>query len=141
MQEEYILHLRDTYGASASAIAKMMGVVYNTLYKWLSSNGIHVSFSRGRTMSPEQKQAWAAFAGYEAPEDPQAECAVEAQQSPKPEEPAPECVPEPAGKMHMERFSLTFSGVINPSAIANSLIHILGENATGTVEIRCELMV
>lgn len=37
------------------------------------------------------------------------------------------------------KVSLSFSGKINASMIVNSLLQILGENASGDVEITCQL--
>lgn len=39
----------------------------------------------------------------------------------------------------MKRFSLCFNGRIDVNMIANSLLHILGDNAVGEVEIVCNL--
>lgn len=41
--------------------------------------------------------------------------------------------------MSMKKVSLSFSGKINASMIVNSLLQILGENASGDVEITCQL--
>ena len=41
--------------------------------------------------------------------------------------------------MDMKRFSLCFNGRIDVNMIANSLLHILGDNAVGEVEIVCNL--
>lgn len=41
-------------------------------------------------------------------------------------------------KMQMKKFSLVFEGRIDPDAIANSIRIIAGEDAIGTVEIKCE---
>ena len=43
-------------------------------------------------------------------------------------------------KMYMRKFSLSFEGDINVSAISNSLIQILGGEAKGEVEIICNLL-
>ena len=40
--------------------------------------------------------------------------------------------------MQMKKFSLVFEGRIDPDAIANSIRIIAGEDAIGTVEIKCE---
>lgn len=45
----------------------------------------------------------------------------------------------PKQSMDMKRFSLCFNGRIDVSMIANSLVHILGDNAVGEVEIVCNL--
>ena len=39
----------------------------------------------------------------------------------------------------MKKVSLSFSGKINAAMLVNSLLQILGENASGEVEITCQL--
>lgn len=46
---------------------------------------------------------------------------------------------EPAYKMRMRKFTLTFDGVIDADAIANSIRSIAGRGARGVIEIKCEL--
>lgn len=48
-------------------------------------------------------------------------------------------VPDKDEIMSMKKVSLSFSGKINASMIVNSLLQILGENASGDVEITCQL--
>ena len=45
---------------------------------------------------------------------------------------------EQSKKMQMKKFSLVFEGRIDPDAIANSIRIIAGEDASGTIEIKCE---
>lgn len=41
--------------------------------------------------------------------------------------------------MSMTQFSFTFQGKIDTSAIANSILQLLGENGCGKVEVVCTL--
>ena len=49
------------------------------------------------------------------------------------------CIRDRDEIMSMKKVSLSFSGKINASMIVNSLLQILGENASGDVEITCQL--
>lgn len=93
-------------------------------------NKLNIKFPVGHSMSTAQKDAWVKLLhGKTSDED------IEVEDAPatKLDEAAPK------QSMDMKRFSLCFNGRIDVSMIANSLVHILGDNAVGEVEIVCNL--
>lgn len=85
-----------------------------------------------KDMSTAQKDAWDELLhGKTSDED--AEVEVEDVPATKLDEAASK------QSMDMKRFSLCFNGRIDVNMIANSLLHILGDNAVGEVEIVCNL--
>lgn len=96
MQEEYLKHMMENYGANATSFAAMFGVQPLTIRRHIQMNKLNIKFPVGHSMSTAQS-------------------------------------------MDMKRFSLCFNGRIDVNMIANSLLHILGDNAVGEVEIVCNL--
>ena len=80
-------------------------------------------------MNAEQREAWGQFLKGEVKPAPTPVQSVASHTS----------VPDKDEVMSMKKVSLSFSGKINASMIANSLLQILGENASGDVEITCQL--
>lgn len=80
-------------------------------------------------MNAEQREAWGSFLKGEVKPVPTPT---------KPEKPRV-ATPDKNETMSMKKVSLSFSGKINASMIVNSLLQILGENASGDVEITCQL--
>lgn len=129
-QEEYLCALSATYGANTTNLAEMFDVSTSTIRRHIRTNGLGVRFHVGHKMNAAQRAAWDTFL-----------CGKTAHPVP--------CVPQPEEEypkvrmdtsMRMDNFSLSFSGDINVDMIANSLKHILGENASGRVEIECSLV-
>ena len=104
MQEEYLKHMMENYGANATSFAAMFGVQPLTIRR-----------HNGKTSDEDAE--------------------VKAEDVPATK------LDEAASKqsMDMKRFSLCFNGRIDVNMIANSLLHILGDNAVGEVEIVCNL--
>lgn len=128
-QEEYLKDLMSTYGANATSLAAMFGIRPLTVRRYIASKELDINFPVGHSMNSEQRAAWEAFLANgggvpqalpeQAPVDePQADVDV---------------------RMSMSRFSLSFNGKIDVNMIANSLLHILGGNASGHIEIICDL--
>ena len=95
-------------------------------------NKLNIKFPVGHSMSTAQKDAWDELLhGKTSDED----AGVEVEDVPATK------LDEAASKqsMDMKRFSLCFNGRIDVNMIANSLLHILGDNAVGEVEIVCNL--
>lgn len=128
-QEEYIKDLMDRYGANATSLAAMFGIRPLTVRRYIASRELDITFPVGHSMNAEQRTAWKSFLGG-------ADC--EAEQESSPLSPAT-AKGQPTTPMSMNKFSLSFSGKIDVSMISNSLLHILGDNASGCIEIVCNL--
>lgn len=131
MQEEYLKHMMESYGANATSFATMFGVQPFTIRRHIQMNNLNIKFPVGHSMSLAQKDAWNELLhGKTIDTDAESGEAV-------PISTPVETASKPA--MDMKRFSLCFNGIIDINMIANSLVRILGENATGEVEIVCNL--
>ena len=126
-QEEYLKDLMSTYGANATSLAAMFCIRPLTVRRYIVSKELDITFPVGHSMNSEQRAAWERFLANEdmpralpeqKPENPQADVSVH---------------------MSMSKFSLSFSGKIDVNMIANSLLNILGGDASGHVEIICDL--
>jgi len=136
MQKDYLVHLRDTYGVRQKEISEMFGVSRTTVKNLLTEGGVSVEYKLGRYgMTPDQQQAWHEFLG--VAEEP-AEQIEEVSDEPEAEITAVNPDAKPAA-MSMRQFSLVFDGALDVNAIANSLLHILGPDAAGQIEIKCML--
>ena len=112
--------------------AAMFGVQPLTIRRHIQMNKLNIKFPVGHSMSTAQKDAWDELLhGKTSDED--AEVEVEDVPATKLDEAASK------QSMDMKRFSLCFNGRIDVNMIANSLLHILGDNAVGEVEIVCNL--
>lgn len=123
IRKTYIERLRDNYGATLSAIAKMLGVSRTTVYNVVTSE-LGIVFPPG-VQSTGNKARWEEFLGEveAAPEQPEER-----------NEPAEEITEERQGcKMQMCSASLSFVGVVDVNAIANSIRLILGDQTTDAI--------
>lgn len=128
-QEEYIKGLMENYGANATSLAAMFDVRPLTVRRYITANELDVSFPVGHSMNAEQKMAWEKFvAGGKTATSQDNNASIS--------EPLPA---KADNDMKMDTFSIRFSGQIDVSMITNSLRHILGNSATGVVEIMCSL--
>ena len=127
-QEEYLKDLTGRYGANATSLAAMFGIRPLTVRRYIVSNELNISFPVGHSMNAEQRAAWENFLnGGVAQQDV-------AEQVSKP-------VRQDAdGHMSMNKFSMSFNGKIDVNMIANSLLNILGSDASGNIEIICNLV-
>lgn len=117
---------------NATSFAAMFGVQPLTIRRHIQMNKLNIKFPVGHSMSTAQKDAWDELLhGKTSDED--AEVEVEDVPATKLDEAASK------QSMDMKRFSLCFNGRIDVNMIANSLLHILGDNAVGEVEIVCNL--
>lgn len=128
MQEEYMGHMVSTYNANATSFAEMFGVQPPTVRRHIQSQNLRIKFPVGHSMTSSQKEAWAELLANS-----------EDDAAPNEDIGTTMCEEPPAEKMRMKSFSLCFSGAIDVNAIANSLLHIVGNDATGEVEIMCNL--
>ena len=128
-QEEYLNHLLTAYGANATSLATMFQVQPLTIRRFIQSNNLAVKFPVGHSMNAVQREAWEEFLKGETKTAPVT----------TPLEEHHTATPDKSESMSMKKVSLSFSGKINAAMIVNSLLQILGENATGEVEITCQL--
>ena len=159
IQAEYITNLQKKYFATATDLAKMFGVKPLTVARHVASKNLNVTFHRGRSMTPTQREEWSRFVQGDCqgenvdvsqatlPEDVEVDVREQETFEPETQEersPVVFCKPQdetkPERKMDMRMISLMFSGAIDIDAIANSLRLILGNQAEGSVEIVCRLM-
>lgn len=127
-QEEYIHNLMGLYSVNATSLAAMFHIQPLTVRRHIAAQQLAVSFPVGHSMNAEQRRAWERFInGKQGEENNTVEATETTDENPT------------DNKMEMSGFSLRFNGPIDISMIANSLTHILGNNAVGEVEIRCSL--
>jgi plasmid maintenance system antidote protein VapI len=128
IQSNYLENLITKYKVNASSLAQMFGVTSTTVRNFIESNQIGVSFRVGCSMTTNEREAWENFLGN-----------IDAQQ-PEPEQVNNDCVHSAREvKTLMNRFSLSFSGVIDGATIANSIMSIAGAGTIGNIEIICSL--
>lgn len=140
IQAEYITNLQEKYSATATDLAKMFGVKPLTVTRHVASKNLNVTFHRGKSMTASQKDEWNRFVSEERDDENIAE-------APEAYEPEPQEVPndeikkgiESVRQMNMRMISIMFDGSIDIDSIANSLRLILGNQASGSVEIVCRL--
>lgn len=133
MQGDYLNHMIDTYGANSKDLAGMFNINASTLRRHVHINDLQVQFSHRKVMKPQEKEAWdemlegirnaPVVAGLDEENEVKYETLEDTESS----------------RMQMDSFSLQFSGKIDLHMIYNSLLHILGENSSGKVEIICNL--
>lgn len=58
MQEEYLKHMMENYGANATSFAAMFGVQPLTIRRHIQMNKLNIKFPVGHSMSTAQKDAW-----------------------------------------------------------------------------------
>lgn len=127
-QEEYLRHLAETYNANATNLAEMFGMSVATVRRHIQSADLDIKFRVGHSMNAEQRDAWERFL-----HSAQEYIVVsDVKEENKTVEPAP-------ASMKMSGFSLCFIGPINVEMVANSLRHILGDEAHGEVRVVCSL--
>lgn len=129
-QEEYLTHLLEVFCVNATSLADMFQVRPAVVRRYIQSRELAINFPVGRYMNTSQRAAWERFlkSGTTVGDAPSVDLPVEDIHS------------EKAAATTMKKVSLTFSGKIDIPMIANSLRQILGENATGEVEISCQLL-
>lgn len=148
LKNDYICSLVSQYGVTISTLAKMMFVNQNTLGKYLKELGLSHLFGVGKSMTKQQRGAWAEFVGEPAVPDVIEDSPVEAEeivqsdpvQIPVSSEPTTvSCVVPQRKSCGMRSFSLGFEGKLDSAMIANSISMLLGENAEGELEIHCKI--
>lgn len=129
-QEEYIKDLMNTYGANATSLAAMFNIQPLTVRRYIAARELDVTFQVGHSMNSEQREAWERFLN--------GEC--DYGMHTKPAQHSSENIGgQRTETMSMNRFSMSFDGKIDVNMISNSLLHIIGNDAVGSIEITCNL--
>lgn len=143
VQEEYLNGLIDRFGINASILGAMFGVHGQTVRNYVAVNGLNVKFNRHGKPSYVSTVMWKDFLDENAAEDAMlAALAEAAQEEPETSEDAEvdsEVQEERTNKMTVKRYSLCFKGKLDITSISNSLLHIMGNDAEGEIEIVCNL--
>ena len=116
----------ENYGANASSLGTMFHVKPLTVRRYIASRGLNVSFPVGHSMTFEQRRSWEEFLS-EGEKDNSVKLSQTSSSRADDK------------LMNMNGFSVRFSGRIDVNMISNSLISILGDNAVGEVEVKCNL--
>jgi len=141
IQKEYLELLVRNYNVNASSLATMFGVRPATVRRLIDTNNLGITFKVGNSMNAAQRAQWLSFIGQESSE---AEEVLPEQEEPAIEQEKAD-VYQPvsqinnASDMDMKQFSLIFQGKIDVGMIANSIRSILGQEASGKIEIVCTL--
>lgn len=147
IQKEYLMHLIQNYNVNATSLAMMFGVRPLSVRRYIETNQLGFTFKVGNSMNAEQKARWQKFLSETQHPNETAGCSEEA--SAKTEKTLdaakgnivpvqPQLINSMKG-MDMKQFSLTFQGQIDVGMIANSILSIIGQGATGKVEIMCTM--
>jgi hypothetical protein len=147
IQKEYLTHLVQNYNANATSLAMMFGVRPLTVRRHIETNQLGLTFKVGNSMNADQKAKWQEFLSETQVSDETAgrsdEASAKVEEVPNSTKEAavpvqPQLINSMKG-MDMKQFSLTFQGQIDVGMIANSILSIIGQGATGKVEIVCTL--
>lgn len=147
IQKEYLMYLVQNYNANATSLATMFGVRPLTVRRHIESNQLGLTFKVGNSMNAEQKTKWQEFLSEVQIPNETAERSDEAFTKAEETPDASKEVTTPVQPqfinsmkgMDMKQFSLTFQGQIDVGMIASSILSIIGQGATGKVEIVCTL--
>lgn len=128
MQKEYLQHIIDTYHVGCPAMSKMFGCSPSNIFRRASQLGVTLTKHNGRQPKSVQEN-WQQFLGDILPE---------AAPVPTPEAPQPLegiIIQRPEPSMQLNVFSMRFSGKIDASMVANSLLHMIGGDTEGDLTI------
>lgn len=130
LRRKYIETLRSEHGASLTGIAEMLGVSTTTVYNRITRD-LGITFGCG-VPTAEERSKWSAFVGRsnEPTEETEQEPNEPEQESPGEAESSAE---RQSATMQMSSASISFVGIIDVNAIANSIRLILGDRATEAV--------
>lgn len=120
MQKEYLQHIIDTYHVGCPAMGKMFGCSQSNVFRRASQLGVTLTKHNGRQPKSVQEN-WRQFLGNQLLDEPA---------DPVPEESLP-----PASSMCLHTFSMQFSGKVDASMVANSLLSMIGNDAEGDLTI------
>lgn len=128
MQKEYLQHIIDTYHVGCPAMSKMFGCSPSNIFRRASQLGVTLTKHNGRQPKSVQEN-WQQFLGNHLLDEPS---------NPASEESLPHRGPviqQPASSMCLRTFSMQFSGKVDASMVANSLLSMIGNDAEGDLTI------
>lgn len=148
-QEEYITNLISKYNVSNVTLAPMFGVCRDTVCSYLKNN-LGIQFRAGTRMTRQQKEAWLAFLASDIatateethhggePEPAPALGSVEDTTTTSPQNTAttPATDVSPCAASVENAIAISFSGMLNASAIVNSIVHMLSTNKVKNIDIK-----
>ena len=146
LKEEYINTLIEKYSVNIRYLSDMFGVSPATLSRLVKKESLSVEFTKGRHPSGAQLDLYKKFLTGEVDEAVgvidevyEDETNILFQQEDEKSDNKTESVDSNATAPHLDCFTLNFSGRLDVNMIANSLRYIIGDGASGKVEIRCEM--
>lgn len=147
LQKQYLLNMRDRYGATAKAVSEMLGITPNAFSAYVRRHDIAVFPRNGGC---PKSDSWHTFLRGESLPEPEAappqpaEAAETAEaETPTENPPKVEFTPQSEAEqprkagMLLNSFTLQFGGEFDPEAIRNSLAMILQKGQRVRIEINC----
>ena len=128
IQIEYVNNLIHKFNVDMKNLAKMFEISTTTVRNYLSSYCPEITILKGSRMRDDECEKWETFLDTNHEECAQSELACGGDGC--------KCSTQ---AMNMYKFTLSFSGKVDPMAIANSIYFITGSDAVGEVEIVCKL--
>ena len=136
LKEEYMNNLIEKYNANARTIAEVFGVSVATVFRVVKTDGLNVTFLKGKHPTGEKYEAFRKFMDGESGLDE--EVTVDNIKDTEEHSEAVDPVGE-AQKTKLDSFTMNFSGEINVDMLANSLRYILSGSKSAKIQIICEL--
>lgn len=143
-QQQYLDFLRAEFYVTDAAISAMMGAKQNTFSYYCKSHGLEKT-GRGKisvSEAAEYSEKWDKFIAGFYESSPETLVDEEGEETLTPTDPPPEPAEQHAEEdkreadtMSMPYARLTFKGLLDPFAIANSLRFILGGDSRGTITV------
>ena len=130
IQIEYLMNLNKAFNVNVTGLAKMFGITGQALRNYFAKYNIRFMDVSGRLhrMSRAEQEIWDEFINA---------AEKEIIETTNIKSVAPEVVR--VKPTVMTQFMITFKGVLDVSAIANSLLNILGDGSEGQIVIDCQL--
>ncbi len=140
IQEEYLKHLSETYGANIANLSEMFDVSPSTIRRYLRGAELNIKFRAGRSMNASQREVWEKFLHTELYTGTSfVECNKFSCDSEHGQIKSQNDTPVETSPMQMEKFSLCFSGHFDIDMVANSLRRMIHKNSVGKIEIVCTM--
>lgn len=136
LKEEYMNNLIEKYNANARTIAEVFGVSVATVFRVVKTDGLNVTFLKGKHPTGEKYEAFRKFMDGESGLNE--EVTVDNIEDIEEHSEAVDPVGE-TQKTKLDSFTMNFSGEINVDMLANSLRYILSGSKAAKIQIICEL--
>lgn len=136
LKEEYMNNLIEKYNANARTMAEVFGVSVATVFRVVKTDGLNVTFLKGKHPTGEKYEAFRKFMDGESGLDE--EVAFDNIEVIEDHSEAVDPVGE-VQKTKLDSFTMNFSGEINVDMLANSLRYILSGSKAAKIQIICEL--